>query len=207
MSGPASTLVADLRRRGAELRVAGDRLQVVARPGVVNEQDRAALSAAKPQVLQHLTLESRLLGMSLEEFEQAGWAMELRVPWLDVTLWWVPRAEHVAELVRAGIARGRVYTAQDLTNLTRLTENAEGRADIERIAKLKLAFDATILSIGDDTQPFLGKPQPAREACFACRGRRFWLSIYGVRVCARCHPPGRPDLVAEWIGDDTEASR
>ena len=42
--------------------------------------------------------------------------------------------------------------------------------------------------------------RPARLTCFSCRGRRFWISIYGVTICAVCHPPASPDLAASWIG-------
>jgi hypothetical protein len=35
--------------------------------------------------------------------------------------------------------------------------------------------------------------------CFACRSTRRWRSIYGAVICAECHPPAAPELVAEWI--------
>ena len=35
--------------------------------------------------------------------------------------------------------------------------------------------------------------------CFSCKESRFWLSIHGVAVCARCHPPADEKLVAAWI--------
>ena len=38
------------------------------------------------------------------------------------------------------------------------------------------------------------------EPCFTCQQVRFWRSIHGVMVCAACHPPTKPELVAEWIG-------
>lgn len=41
-------------------------------------------------------------------------------------------------------------------------------------------------------------PVPGKLVCWACRERRFWLSIHGVVVCGLCHPPP-PDLVAEWL--------
>ena len=37
------------------------------------------------------------------------------------------------------------------------------------------------------------------EPCFTCRGGQFWLSVYGAKVCARCHPPAEDRLVKEWI--------
>jgi len=46
-----------------------------------------------------------------------------------------------------------------------------------------------------------------RHACYACGGTRFWRSTYSPWVCARCHPPGNRDLVAEWleVGPNGEA--
>lgn len=34
--------------------------------------------------------------------------------------------------------------------------------------------------------------------CHACHGVRFWVGVYGALVCARCHPPAGPRLVAQW---------
>jgi hypothetical protein len=41
-----------------------------------------------------------------------------------------------------------------------------------------------------------------RRPCLSCKGRRFWISIYGVTICAVCHPPAAASLVAEWITAD-----
>jgi hypothetical protein len=37
------------------------------------------------------------------------------------------------------------------------------------------------------------------KACLSCGSRRRWRSIHGVTICALCHPPVNPELVAEWI--------
>jgi hypothetical protein len=37
------------------------------------------------------------------------------------------------------------------------------------------------------------------EKCCACRGFLFWLSVYGVMVCAACHPPASPNVVRAWF--------
>lgn len=36
------------------------------------------------------------------------------------------------------------------------------------------------------------------DACFSCRGTRFWKSVHDAVSCATCHPPADPALVAEW---------
>ena len=41
-----------------------------------------------------------------------------------------------------------------------------------------------------------------RITCLSCRGHRFWISVYRVTICAVCHPPPDPRLVAEWITPD-----
>lgn len=40
---------------------------------------------------------------------------------------------------------------------------------------------------------------PDFAPCPCCQSRRFWRSIHGKTVCAFCHPPAVPQLVAEWI--------
>ena len=52
-------------------------------------------------------------------------------------------------------------------------------------------------------------PQPSWEhpgACYACGTTRSWRSVYGAVVCARCHPPASPTLVAAWEGEDLETT-
>ncbi len=197
----AGTLLDDLRSRGAELRPEGDHLVVDAPRGVLTDDDRQALSATKALLLERLALESRLLEMSLEEFEKEGCPIEVRVPCLEETLWWVPRIEHVADLVEHNVARGRVYTAKELTNLTKVLSSGSGGADLRGIAALKLAFNATIVAAGDEVNDLPPEPESGRPpgACPACRERRFWRSVYGVVVCGVCHPPAAPHLVAEWL--------
>ena len=45
------------------------------------------------------------------------------------------------------------------------------------------------------------EPRKAAKAlvCFACHERRFWHSIYGVTICAKCHPPATDRLVDHWV--------
>jgi hypothetical protein len=40
----------------------------------------------------------------------------------------------------------------------------------------------------------------------ACGTTRRWRSLYGVVICARCHPPASPKLVAAWEGEDIETT-
>lgn len=42
--------------------------------------------------------------------------------------------------------------------------------------------------------------------CYCCKGSRWWLSRYGVLICATCHPPAVASIVARWV-DREEAGR
>jgi hypothetical protein len=35
--------------------------------------------------------------------------------------------------------------------------------------------------------------------CYVCREARFWKSTFDRTICAHCHPPAAPGLVAEWL--------
>lgn len=55
-----------------------------------------------------------------------------------------------------------------------------------------------VTDVTDRDREDLGRRRP----CRSCRGTKWWRSTDGPVVCATCHPPGSPDLVAEWIEDD-----
>jgi hypothetical protein len=44
-------------------------------------------------------------------------------------------------------------------------------------------------------------PEPVPTECYACKGKLFWRSIYGVVICWRCHPPGTDRLVVDLLWD------
>ena len=61
------------------------------------------------------TMESAgLLAMPLDRFVEEGQLVEVRVPWLEVTLWFVSEERDAEMLGREGVARGRVWTAREL---------------------------------------------------------------------------------------------
>jgi hypothetical protein len=140
----ALALLADLRRRAVHLGCRGDRLRVRAQRGVVSERDRDALRRHKAELLERLELESRLLDLSLEDFGRQDYVIELAVPWLDETIWFVPRAEHVDGLVREGIHRGRIWTARELQDLS-FTPNLTDQ-DRVVLSRLKVALDGEVVA-------------------------------------------------------------
>ncbi len=38
--------------------------------------------------------------------------------------------------------------------------------------------------------------------CYLCGGSTWWVSVYGVLVCCRCHPPPAPGLVAHYVSGE-----
>jgi hypothetical protein len=40
-----------------------------------------------------------------------------------------------------------------------------------------------------------------RTECYACKGKLFWRSVYGVVICWRCHAPGTERLVTDILWD------
>ena len=70
------------------------------------------------------------------------------------------------------------------------------------LSRLKLAFGGEVLAVGDSApseRPPSGPRGPV--ICRACTGSRYWVSIHGVTVCGKCHPPASSNLVARWVGD------
>ncbi len=122
------------------------------------------------------------------EFSRGHLGIELKVPYVDETLWFVPNIEFAAQLVSEGIGRGRIWTAGELQDLASISPVA--RPDLERLVRVKAAFGADVVEVRVDVQP---------KGCRSCRGDRFWVSVHGATNCATCHPPADPRLVAEWI--------
>jgi hypothetical protein len=74
-----------------------------------------------------------------------------------------------------------------------------GRAHTEGLAEEADARpeDRRELASGPSERPLSLAPVPT-DPC-RCGSIRFWRSIHGPVVCARCHPPGSPSLAAEWF--------
>ncbi len=37
------------------------------------------------------------------------------------------------------------------------------------------------------------------DHCPMCRGKEFWVSVYGKVICEKCHPPADESIVARRI--------
>jgi hypothetical protein len=85
------------------------------------------------------------LDMPLGEFQHRGALIEVRVPWLDVSLWMVPGEQDVAMLLAEGVSRGRIWTAAELLNLMSITPRTPD--DAQTITHAKLAIDGEISAV------------------------------------------------------------
>ncbi len=97
-----------------------------------------------------VTAVAEIQRMSLSQFAREGRAIEVRVPWLDVTLWWVPTADHIDPLLRRGVHRGRIWTARELSDLMKIRQ---GCGEVARtLARIKLTFGAELVSVDVSTK-------------------------------------------------------
>ena len=144
-AGNSHTLLVDLRRRDIRIDVVGDRLHVSAPRGAVSQQTRDALRGHKAELLTRLKLEARLFELSLDDFAEQDYYIELAVPWLEETIWFVPRADFINDLVRDGVCRGCIWTARELKDLSSIPSLTE--QDLVVLSRLKLAFGGEVLSV------------------------------------------------------------
>lgn len=64
-------------------------------------------------------------------------------------------------------------------------------AEPEKLIKAGLAVPITD-QVG---RPYWLRPD---GSCYVCHGIESWLSVHGVTVCAKCHPPAQIRLVSKW---------
>jgi hypothetical protein len=85
------------------------------------------------------------LGMSLDEYQACGACLEVRVSWLDVSLWIVPTEREAQALFLDGVGRGRGWTTSELVNLMSVESRTPQIA--KTIALAKLEMDGDIVSV------------------------------------------------------------
>jgi hypothetical protein len=92
-----------------------------------------------------VTAVTRLLSMTLEEFEDRGRPVQVRVPGIPETIWFVPGEPDIGALAQKGIPRGRIWTARELRRLWCGGPVTQG--DAQSLARIKIALDAEVISI------------------------------------------------------------
>lgn len=102
----------------------------------------------------HVAEALQFLGMPLDVFQCAGASLEVRVPWLDVTLWMVPTDRDVAGLMAEGIRRGRIWTAAELMDLMAIAERTP--ETVKTVTHAKLEMDGGITEV----RPRVGRGAP-----------------------------------------------
>ena len=138
-------LIRRLRLDGVVLAASKNRIRVGSPRGVITPEIREVLSELKPDLLEALEIERGVLGLSVREFIQQNQAIEVKVPWLKDTLWFVPSVRMIPGLMADGVSRGRIWTGRELLDLCSVAEMP--REDIVNIAKLKAALGIEILSV------------------------------------------------------------
>jgi hypothetical protein len=86
---------------------------------------------------------ARPLGLLLHAFSGAGQMLEVRVPWLSATLWWVPDGAAAETLVAEGVSRGRVWTAGELADVLSVPGITGESARMVALAKLGIDGEVT----------------------------------------------------------------
>jgi hypothetical protein len=88
---------------------------------------------------------TRLLGLPLDVFETKSSIIEIRVPFLVVTLFFVSTDKEVKTLSREGISRGRIWTARELIDLLSIPMLTQD--NLTTVAQTKVVFDADLAEI------------------------------------------------------------
>ncbi len=148
----ARLVIEKLRQTGVRLAV--DRDAVLFCPSQIPDDLLEGLRRYKPEILASLTAEAETLAMPLEVFATRGAMVEVRVPWLPMTLWFVPSEREAALLT--GISRGRIWTARELIDVMSLAHR--NRGTLQTIARVKLEFGGDIIGVRARRGP---GPEPA----------------------------------------------
>lgn len=108
-------------------------------------------SSAEP-----VPLTSGILEMTLDEFETQEQALEVRVPWLPESLWFVSSSTVAGRLNLEGITHGRIWTVTELRDLLESGEVA--LKTIQRLVWIKQELNVGFLRIGH---------VPASDSCYS----------------------------------------
>jgi hypothetical protein len=168
----ALELLAQLEGKGIRVRADGGLIRMGPRAAVTSE-DREAVAALKPELLEilsgqpavdltgetptsaggprraapprHAAAAAQFLPMPLDLFKASGARLEVSVPWLNMTLWFVPTENDANILVKRGVSRGRIWTAGELIDLMSVDSLTKSAA--RTIALAKLEFDGDVIGV------------------------------------------------------------
>ena len=92
---------------------------------------------------------NHVLGMTLDEFARSRFRAELRMPGCSQTLWWVPTSLDAAALMRQGITRGRIWTAEELQRIWDLDHLDQEHVQTLARSKMEMGCELTALDPDD----------------------------------------------------------
>ena len=149
-------LLVELRDRGVQLVPEGDRLRVRPASAVPpdllgrlreHKAEVLALLTGRPSVrpARHVAEALPFLRMPLDVFARAGASLEVRVPWLDVTMWMVPTGRDAVQLMAEGVQRGRIWTAAELMQFMAIADRTP--ETVRTLTHAKLGMDGEITEV------------------------------------------------------------
>jgi hypothetical protein len=196
----ARQLLSELRLRGCQIEACDSQLLVEMLRAPLWESARHDL-LADPALSD---LERELLRLTTGGFDDACVGMDVRLDDRPETLWLVASDDELRKLMDSGIQRGHIWTKSEADDLFRVFDRNDDTT--LAVARVKALLNAELVGWEE------AKRRPHHDGGHSCPSTLFWRSIYGVKICARCHPPAAPHLVAEWIDeagrndDDTAAA-
>src|SRR5258708_1162046 len=101
-----------------------------------DEPDVYAGSTISEKAVTPVTAVTEILSMPLSQFAKEDRAVQVRVPGLEETLWFVPRLEHIGRVMARGVHRGRIWTAGELTDLMKI--GGGSRETAVTLARIKM---------------------------------------------------------------------
>jgi hypothetical protein len=135
------TSVTDLTARIEELvgRFATRRTAELDRPATVSSMPGGSGDAGFAETV------ARLVSIPLDQYARDGEPLEIRVPWCEETLWFVPIDRDAERLGEDGVSRGRIWTGAELGQLMALPGLTP--AVVETLGRVKVAVDGDIAEV------------------------------------------------------------
>lgn len=88
---------------------------------------------------------AQLVAMPIDQYARKGAPLEVQVPWLSETVWFVADDRQAEVLALEGVSRGRVWTARELIELMALPDRT--REVVQGLALAKRAVDGDIVEV------------------------------------------------------------
>lgn len=94
---------------------------------------------------------ARLAAMPLARYAHEGAPLEVQVPWLGETLWFVPGDRQAEALVGEGVDRGRIWTTTELMGLMCVRACNAGKVSMIALTRIASSGDITEVRFSAET--------------------------------------------------------